>query len=56
MPVTVLSLFNAAALARFTRSAVLDNLNENYVRTARAKGLRESTVILRHAMRNSRSR
>ncbi|MEK7252060.1 MAG: ABC transporter permease [Actinomycetota bacterium] len=53
MPVTVLSLFNAAALARFTRSAVLDNLNEDYVRTARAKGLRESTVILRHAMRNS---
>ena len=53
MPVTVLSLFNAAALTRFTRSAMLDNLNEDYVRTARAKGLRESGVIIRHAMRNS---
>jgi peptide/nickel transport system permease protein len=53
MPVTVLSLFNAAALTRFTRSAMLDNLNEDYVRTARAKGLRESAVIIRHAMRNS---
>ena len=53
MPVAVLSLFNAAALARFTRSAMLDNLNEDYVQTARAKGLRESAVVIRHAMRNS---
>jgi len=53
MPVTVLSLFNAAALTRFTRSAMLDNLNEDYVRTARAKGLRESSVVIKHAMRNS---
>lgn len=53
MPVTVLSLFNAAALTRFTRSAMLDNLNEDYVRTARAKGLSESKVVIRHAMRNS---
>ena len=53
MPVTVLSLFNAAALTRFTRSAMLDNLNEDYVRTARAKGVREGAVVIRHAMRNS---
>lgn len=53
MPVTVLSLFNAAALARFTRSAMLENLNEDYVRTARAKGLSETVVVVRHAMRNS---
>jgi peptide/nickel transport system permease protein len=53
MPVTVLSLFNAAALTRFTRSAMLDNLNEDYVRTARAKGLSERQVVIGHAMRNS---
>jgi peptide/nickel transport system permease protein len=53
MPVTVLSLFNAAALTRFTRSAMLDNLNEDYVRTARAKGLSERQVVVGHAMRNS---
>jgi len=53
MPVAVLSLFNAAALSRFTRSSVLDNLNEEYVRTARSKGLRENRVLFRHVMRNS---
>lgn len=53
MPVAVLSLFNAAALSRFTRSSVLDNLNEDYVRTARSKGLRENKVMTRHVMRNS---
>jgi peptide/nickel transport system permease protein len=53
MPVTVLTLFNAAALSRFTRAAVLDNLNEDYVRTARAKGVVESKVIMTHVMRNS---
>lgn len=53
MPVAVLSLFNAAALTRFTRAAMLDNLNEDYVRTARSKGLREQTVVLVHVLRNS---
>jgi peptide/nickel transport system permease protein len=53
LPVAVLSLFNAAALSRFTRSSVLDNLNEEYVRTARSKGLRENKVMFRHVMRNS---
>lgn len=53
MPVTVLSLFNAAALSRFTRASVLDNLNEDYVRTARSKGLRENKVVTTHVMRNS---
>ena len=53
MPVVVLSLFNAAALTRFTRSAMLDNLNEDYVRTARAKGMSENQVVIKHAMRNS---
>ena len=53
MPVAVLSLFNAAALSRFTRASVLDNLNEDYVRTARSKGLGENRVVLTHVMRNS---
>lgn len=53
MPVAVLTLFNAAALSRFTRASVLDNLNADYVRTARSKGLREWLVVNRHVMRNS---
>ena len=53
MPVAVLSLFNAAALSRFTRASVLDNLNEDYVRTARSKGLRENNVLVTHVVRNS---
>ena len=53
MPVAVLSLFNAAALSRFTRASVLDNLNEDYVRTARSKGMEERKVILTHVLRNS---
>ena len=53
MPVTVLTFFNAAVLSRFTRSSVLDNLHEDYVRTARSKGLAESKVMRRHVLRNS---
>ncbi len=53
MPVAVLTLFNAASLSRFTRAAVLDNLNEDFVRTARSKGLGERPVLLRHVLRNS---
>ena len=53
MPVAVLTLFNAAALSRFTRASVLDNLNEDYVRTARSKGLGETKVVMTHVMRNS---
>jgi peptide/nickel transport system permease protein len=53
MPVTVLSLFNAASLSRFTRSSVLDNLNLDYVRTARSKGVRENKVLMVHVLRNS---
>ena len=53
MPVMVLGLYNAAQLSRFTRSAVLDNLNQEYVRTARAKGLTEPVVVLVHVLRNS---
>jgi len=53
MPVTVLTLFNAAAFGRFTRGSVLENLNEGYVRTARSKGLGERVVVGRHVLRNS---
>ena len=53
MPVMVLGLFNAAQFSRFLRSAMLDNLNLDYVRTARSKGLRERAVLLIHVLRNS---
>ncbi|MGI8518439.1 MAG: ABC transporter permease [Acidimicrobiia bacterium] len=53
MPVAVLTLFNTAALSRFTRASVLDNLNEDYVRTARSKGVKETGVLMTHVMRNS---
>lgn len=53
MPVMVLGLFQAAALARFTRSSMLDNLPQDYVRTARAKGFKERYVVVRHVLRNS---
>ena len=53
MPVTVLVVQHTAALTRFTRSAMLDNLGQNYVRTARAKGLPYRHVVLRHVFSNS---
>jgi peptide/nickel transport system permease protein len=52
MPVAVLALFNAAGLMRFVRSSMLDNVGQDYVRTALAKGLRSSRVIVRHVLRN----
>ena len=53
MPVAVLALYNASQLSRFMRASILDNLNLDYVRTARAKGLSESVVLLIHVLRNS---
>ena len=53
MPVAVLTFFQTAGLSRFTRSSMLDNLKLDYVRTARAKGLRERWVVTRHVVRNS---
>jgi peptide/nickel transport system permease protein len=53
LPVTVLALFHAAEISRYTRSSMLDNLGQDYVRTARAKGLLEPQVVLKHALRNS---
>ena len=53
MPVSVLALYNAAQISRFMRASALDNLNQDYVRTARAKGMRERSVVLIHVLRNS---
>jgi peptide/nickel transport system permease protein len=53
MPSVVLAAFFATRVARLTRSAVLDALGEDYVLTARAKGLAETRVIGKHTLRNS---
>ena len=53
LPVMVLALQITAQLNRFMRASTLDNLNQDYVRTARAKGLKERTVVLSHVVRNS---
>ena len=53
MPAFVLGNAIAAILMRHTRSAMLTALDQDYVRTARAKGLKESRVIVRHALRNA---
>ncbi len=53
MPVMVLGLFNAAQISRYMRASMLDNLTQDYVRTARAKGVKEQTVVLVHVLRNS---
>jgi len=53
MPVTVLGLFQGGVLTRFVRSAVLDVVRLDYVTTARAKGLRERVVIVKHIVRNA---
>lgn len=53
MPALALALPQAAILARVTRSAMLDTLQEDFVRTARAKGLTEPVTMLRHALRNA---
>ena len=53
LPAISLSVVQAAILARVTRSAVLEVLREDFVRTARAKGVSEVAVLLRHALRNA---
>ena len=53
LPSTVLGLLNSALIIRFTRASMLDVLGEDYVRTARSKGLPEGTVVLKHALRNA---
>ena len=53
MPITVLALFQTATFVRYTRASMLENLPQDYVRTARAKGVAEAGVIGRHVVRNS---
>ncbi len=52
LPAITLGLPAAAVLARITRASLLEVLRQDYIRTARAKGLRRSRVVLRHALRN----
>ncbi|MER1968429.1 ABC transporter permease [Castellaniella sp. GW247-6E4] len=53
LPVAALSTVYVALVARFVRSSVIDTLGEDYIRTARAKGLKESRVLMRHALPNA---
>jgi ABC-type dipeptide/oligopeptide/nickel transport system permease component len=53
LPALALGLLSSATLARLVRSSMLEVMNEDYIRTARAKGLRERATIIRHALRNA---
>jgi peptide/nickel transport system permease protein len=53
MPVATLSLFSLARVTRLVRSSMLEVLNQDYIRTARAKGLATGRLLFRHALRNS---
>ncbi len=53
LPVIVLSLLSTASLMRYTRSSMLEVIKQDYIRTARAKGLSERVVIYKHALRNA---
>ena len=53
LPSFTLATIYVALIARMTRASMLDVLGEDYVRTARAKGLRESAILFRHALRNA---
>jgi ABC-type dipeptide/oligopeptide/nickel transport systems, permease components len=53
MPAVILGFANAAPLLRYVRATMLEVLNSDYIRTARAKGLTGRTVLLRHGLRNA---
>lgn len=53
LPTITLAAWAVASIARLTRSVLLETLHEDYIRTARAKGLAERVVLLRHALRNA---
>ena len=53
LPIFALAAYSVAFLTRLTRSSLLDVMNQDYIRTARAKGLPESKVIWKHALRNA---
>ena len=53
LPTVALTLISFAGYIRYSRGTLLEVLNQDYIRTARAKGLTERTVIMRHAFRNT---
>ena len=53
LPTVTLAMFAMATVARMTRGSMLDVLNQEFVQTARAKGLRERVVVIRHALKNA---
>jgi peptide/nickel transport system permease protein len=53
LPAAALALFRAAIFMRYARAGMLEVLNQSYMRTAKAKGLRPSTITLRHGLRNA---
>ena len=53
LPTIALMIISLAAYTRYARASLLDVMNQDYVRTARAKGLGERTVVMRHAFRNA---
>lgn len=53
LPSIVLGIVNSALILRFTRTSMLDILGEDYIRTARSKGMSEARVVLRHALKNA---
>jgi peptide/nickel transport system permease protein len=53
LPASALAVYNLAQYIRYTRAGMLDVLHQDYVRTARAKGFAERTVLLRHALKNA---
>jgi len=53
LPTIALAAFSIAIIARMTRSSLLETFNQDYVRTARAKGVRRPAVVLRHALKNA---
>lgn len=53
LPASVLGVVNSALITRFTRASMLDVLNEDFIRTARSKGVSETRLVLRHALGNA---
>jgi peptide/nickel transport system permease protein len=53
LPVTVLTITSLASLTRYVRNSVIEVINQDYIRTARSKGLSEKVVIYKHAFRNA---
>ncbi|WP_285172434.1 ABC transporter permease, partial [Mycobacterium tuberculosis] len=53
LPAIALGLVSSALILRFTRASMLDVLGDDYVRTARAKGVKERRVVMKHALKNA---